>query len=141
VDLLAQEAWILSALDRPEEALAVAQAASLSPADPGTGQEGFAVREVCGIQMQLGHYAAAVAACERSAAIDDWWADQATLAAAYAQLGDTTRAAAAKAALLKLKPDFTIEKLRSKFTGTPDALQRADTHVYDGMRKAGLPEQ
>jgi class 3 adenylate cyclase/TolB-like protein len=139
---LAEQAFILLNLDRPEEALAIAQHATETTARKGTGNEGYAHRLVCWATLLLGRYQDSVAACERSAANDSWWVDQAWLAAGYAQLGESAKSAAAKTALLAAKPGFTIEKYKESLPpGTPDYRQRVETHLYAGLLKAGLPEK
>ena len=57
------------------------------------------------------------------------------LAACYAQLGRMDDAAATVARVLRLKPDFSVSKLRRAGWGTVES-----EHVKNGMRKAGLPE-
>jgi hypothetical protein len=96
---------------------------------------------VCDTQLLLGHYGEAVAACEKSAARDNWWVDHMWLAAGYAQLGDSTRAAAEAAILLKMKPDLTIARLQAMHVGSPANLQRTESTVFAGLRKAGVPER
>ncbi|HEX7271140.1 MAG TPA: hypothetical protein VF420_03205 [Casimicrobiaceae bacterium] len=61
------------------------------------------------------------------------------LTAGYAQLGDSDKAAAARAALLGKKPTFTIEKYKVVDFGTPGYHERAEAHLYAGLRKAGIP--
>ena len=106
-----------------------------------TGQEGFSHRAAGFTNLLVGRYAAAVAACEKSAANDDWWVDQMCLTAGYAQLENSAKAAAAKAMLLAKKPTLTIEKLKANDPGTPGYHERVEAHLYAGLRKAGIPEQ
>ena len=136
-----QHGWLLLLLNRPEEALAVGERAIAMSHSSGSGQEGFAHRTICQANLLLGRYDAAVAACEKSAANDDWWLDQMYLTAGYAQLGNAVKAAAAKAALLAKKPTFTIEKFKATDPGIPGYQERAEAHFYAGLRKAGIPEQ
>jgi tetratricopeptide (TPR) repeat protein len=141
VSFLAQRSWILQSMDRLDEALEVAERASAIPPDISTGQEGFAIRMVCSIQLLRGQYKEAVSACDKSAAVDNWWVDHMWLAAAYAQLGDSARAAAETATLLKLKPDLTIEHLEKTHVGNAANLQRTKDQIFAGLRKAGVPER
>jgi hypothetical protein len=63
------------------------------------------------------------------------------LTAAYAQTGDSARAAAAKAQLMKRAPDFTISRLEAKrFSNHPVWVEEIRTHFITGLRKAGVPE-
>jgi TolB-like protein len=59
----------------------------------------------------------------------------ARLAACYSHLGLMEEAAAAAAQVLRLKPDFSIAKLRRAGWGPIES-----EHIREGMRKAGLPE-
>ena len=95
----------------------------------------------CISNLLVGRYAAAVAACEKSAANDDWWVDQMYLTAGYAQLGNLAKAAAAKALLISKKPTFTVEKYKASDVGTTGYHERVDAHLYAGLRKADIPER
>ena len=98
---------------------------------------------VCLSGLLLGRYEGAVTACEQAAANDSWWTDQVYLAAVYAQLRDSAKSAAAKAALFSERPGFTIEKLKTTMNwgGAPGYRQRLETHLYAGLRTAGIPEK
>jgi adenylate cyclase len=61
------------------------------------------------------------------------------LAATYAQLGDIEKARAEAAEALRIEPQYTIEGTQARlnaFKRTEDA-----EHLFDGLRKAGLPEK
>jgi adenylate cyclase len=60
------------------------------------------------------------------------------LAAAYAQLGQLADARAEAAEVLRIEPAFTIEKW--KCTAVYRRPEDAE-HLFDGLRKAGLPER
>jgi hypothetical protein len=55
---------------------------------------------------------------------------------------DMIKAGVAKAELLKQQPRFTIGKLRGADSahGSPAFSKRAETHLYPGLRKAGILE-
>ena len=60
------------------------------------------------------------------------------LAAAYGQAGQLDSAREEAAAVLQIQPDYTIQGMArhfSPFSRTEDA-----EHLFDGLRKAGLPE-
>jgi adenylate cyclase len=57
------------------------------------------------------------------------------LAGCYAQLGRMNEATEAASEALRLRPDFTLAKVRLREVDTVEA-----EHIKDGMRKAGLPE-
>jgi adenylate cyclase len=61
------------------------------------------------------------------------------LAATYAQLGKLEEARAQAAEVLRIEPKWTIEGTQARhapFKRTDDA-----EHLFDGLRKAGLPER
>lgn len=86
----------------------------------------------------LGRYAEAVPPLRESALqmpnlrITHLW-----LAAAYAQLGQLVEARAAAADVLRIEPGFTID--RWKRTAVYKRPEDAE-HLFDGLRKAALPE-
>ena len=60
------------------------------------------------------------------------------LAAAYAQVGQLEDAREEAAAVLEIQPDYTIQGMAkhfSPFRRTEDA-----EHLFEGLRKAGLPD-
>lgn len=139
---VANQASMLLAADRLDEALLLAEQAS-SMKVYFAWEEGFAPRMVGYCNLMLGRYNEAVRACEKAAASrDNWWMDQAWLAAGLAMQGDLARAASAKATLIKLQPEFTIERFKAVDALTRSALylQRAETHLYCGLRKLGIAD-
>ena len=95
----------------------------------------------CHAHIHLGQYKEGLSDCERAVADNnDYWV-YLDLTAAYAQTGDMTRAAAAKAQLMKRVPDFTISRLEAKqFSNNPVWNEEIRTHFIPGLRKAGVPE-
>jgi hypothetical protein len=66
------------------------------------------------------------------------------LAAALAQLGRTDEAHSAAEAGLALNPAFTIARARAAWTAIsddPTFLAQLRDEIFEGLRKAGLPEQ
>jgi adenylate cyclase len=60
------------------------------------------------------------------------------LAACYAQLGQLAEARVEAAEVLRIEPGFTIEKWRcTEVYKSPEDAE----HLFDGLRKAGLPEK
>ena len=57
------------------------------------------------------------------------------LAGCYAQLGRMNEATEAAADALRLRPDFSLAKVRLREVDTAEA-----EHIKDGMRRAGMPE-
>jgi len=96
----------------------------------------------CRAYQALGRYDDAIAACEKSVAGDDWWLVHAYLVAAYAQKGETAKAEAEKMILFKQQPGVTIADLKAmRLSNEPAFLQQTETHLYAGLRKAGIPEK
>ena len=62
------------------------------------------------------------------------------LAAALSHLGRLEEAKAAAAAGLALDPTFTIARMRAGAVTDNPAYLAGREHIYDGMRKAGVPE-
>jgi adenylate cyclase len=132
-------AWLMSMSGRLAEALTLLeQAVAMDP--PG----GWTVmRYRCEAYLLLGQYEPAIAACEKAKGLsrEDWLVDS-FLAAAYAHKGDTARAAAAKAEVLRRVPGYTIAMLKSRgYSLNPDYIRLAEEQWYSGLRKAGFPEQ
>jgi TolB-like protein len=120
---------LLAVLGRPEEGIdRIREAMRLNPYHP----EWYWVD--LGIVLYIARrYADAVEAYGHRTRPGSWVL--ARLAACYAQMGRMEEAAAAAAEVRKLRPDFSLAKLRR--TG----WNAADTeHILEGMRKAGLPE-
>jgi tetratricopeptide (TPR) repeat protein len=102
---------------------------------------GWAALQRCRAYMALGRYDEAVPACEQQVALDDWWLSHVYLLAAYAQRADTTKTAAERAALLKLRPGFSIADFKAqRFSDDPAFWKQTERHVLAGLRSAGIPE-
>ena len=131
---ISNQAWLLTLSGHPERALAlVDEATALSFAE---------FRTACHAHLLLGQYKQVITTCERAKGrtAGDLWIDL-WLAAAYAYDGDTAKAAAAKADVLREIPDLTIAGIKAKgFSVNPDYLRQAEEHWYSGLRKAGFPE-
>ena len=131
-------AWIMISMGRPADALIAAQhAAAIDP--PGGGDPQLLT---CKSYLYLGRYEDAVSACEKSAGLNNSWVDQVYLTAAYAQKGEVGKAKIAKEELLKLQPNYTIERYRQTwYSGTPAFFDLVEKHLAAGLRKAGIPEK
>jgi len=110
--------------------------------DPQTKESlGWAALQRCRAYMALGRYDDAVPACETQVALDDWWLSHVYLLAAYVQKADTAKTVAEKAALLKLRPGFSIADFKAqRFSDDPAFWQQTEKHVLAGLRRAGIPE-
>jgi class 3 adenylate cyclase len=109
----------------------------------GAGIANFAQSTACESYVLLGQAEQAVAMCEKAAARTtggDYV--QQHLVAAYANHGDTAKAAAAKAELLRIKPGLTVAQVRAYDEPShPEYAKLAEKYHYEGLRKAGIPEQ
>jgi len=131
-------AWIMVHAGRPDEALLWMDKASA--VDPDA--TGLAILMRCRAYQALGRYDDAIAACEKSVVGEDYWIPHAYLVAAYAQKGETAKAEAEKMILLKQQPGMTIADLKAlRLSNEPAYLQQTETHLYAGLRKAGIPER
>jgi tetratricopeptide (TPR) repeat protein len=131
-------AWIMVHTGRPAEALLWMDKASAI--DPNA--TGLAILMRCRAYQALGRYDEAIAACEKSVVGEDYWIPHAYLAAAYAQKNQIAQAEAEKTILLKQQPGITIADLKAlRLSNEPAYLEQTETHLYAGLRKAGIPEQ
>ena len=107
------------------------QAMKLSPRDPEMGRWHWIKGRTFNF---MGRYQDAIR--EIQAALDNGysaWAVYSHLAVAYAFLGRQSEAEAAVVQARKLNPKFTIKWFRARIDD-PEA-------IYEGLRKAGLPEE
>jgi tetratricopeptide (TPR) repeat protein len=97
----------------------------------------------CDAFLRLGRYDDAIAACSQAEAQNDSWEVHLLLVAAFAQKGEAARAADEKTMLLKLRPGYTIAEFKAlnQKINNPIYLQQTETHLFAGLRKAGIPEQ
>ena len=96
----------------------------------------------CRAYLVLGRYDDAIAACEKAVALDDWWLGHAFLVAAYAQKDEAAKAEAEKTLLLRQLPAMTIADLKAqRLSNDPAYLEQNETHLYAGLRKAGIAEK
>ena len=126
-------------LGRAEETEAdIAAALRLSPKDPLVGawlaRDGLA-------KLHLGRDEAAIPALQRAAAVNPLFDfPHLYLACAYARLGREAEARASLARFLRLRPGYTIARYRTLTSGDPTFLAQRE-RIYDGLRRAGLPER
>jgi adenylate cyclase len=101
-----------------------------------------AMRIACLAHLLLGQAEQAIGDCEKASALTDSWDVALLLAAAYANHGDMAKAAAARARALRVSPGFTIARARVLDEPPhPEYLKLAEKYWYEGLRKAGFPEQ
>jgi adenylate cyclase len=133
-----ERAWIMVHTGHPAEAMQLLdKAIALDP-----NVTGLPILMRCRAYQALGRYDEAIAACEKAVVGEDYWIPHAYLVAAYAHKGETAKAEAEKMILLKQQPGMTIADLKAlRLSNEPAYLQQTETHIYAGLRKAGIPER
>ena len=136
---LGDRGLLLLLTGRSQEALPLLdQAIALDPRNPDVPSY---VRLKCASYLLIGSYNEAIAACERSLALEDDWLAHMDLVAAYAQKGDMAKTVLAKAALLQGQPQMSLAYVKAlRLSDNSIFLQQLEDHVYPGLRKAGIPE-
>ena len=129
-DLLILIAWYLPQLGQPDRAVELAEKAlGLNPNYPYWYNQGFRYVYFFGRQFDKSlHYAKLVT--------DPFATDHAYLAAAIAMTGDMEGAKTAAAEVIRLDPNWAVEKYASDGGGYPED---AATLFIDAARKAGVP--
>lgn len=124
---------------RAEEAFVPLQTAiRLSPRDPLLNIWYWII---CHAYTHLGQDDAAIEWCRRSVAIGPFWISYVDLASAYAWTGRKDEAQAAVAELLKLMPNYTVDRwAHERWSSNPVFLAQYQ-RIIEGLRKAGLPEK
>jgi hypothetical protein len=90
----------------------------------------------------LGQFDNAVSSCEKAAGTNADWFITSYLTAAYANRGDLAKAKAARDALLRTVPGYTIAQIRAKhYSDVPEYVKQAEANWYSGLRRAGIPER
>ena len=137
---ITQRAELMFFMGRTMEALAlVDQALALEPS--GVIGISWPLDIRCRASMALGRYDDAIAACEKSVGELDWWMPHLYLVAAYTQNAETAKAGAEKAKLLRLRPGASIADFKDLgLSNDPVFLKQTETHLYAGLRKAGIQE-
>jgi TolB-like protein/tetratricopeptide (TPR) repeat protein len=127
---MAHRGYALAIVSRAEEGIGLIRyAMRLNPFHPDWYWGNLAIA-----QYTARHYEEALDAYRQSgrrAAF--WWI--AWMAACYAQLGRLDEARERAAEVLRLKPDFHLSSEGLLYKSSADA-----EHLFEGMRKAGLPE-
>jgi len=130
-------AWLMNMMGRPAEALLFAEKALALDRS-----QGWALRVECEAYLLLGQSDNAIASCERASGLSVDFIHDSFLAAAYANAGDLEHARAALRSMLSIVPGYTIAQLKAKrYSDHPEYQKTAELYWYDGLRKAGLPEQ
>ena len=124
---------------RAEEAFVPLQTAiRLSPRDPLLNIWYFII---CHANTHLGRDDAAIEWCRRSVAIGPFWISYVDLASAYAWTGRKDEAQAAVAELLKLMPNYTVDRWAHEGWSSNPVFLAQYQRIIEGLRKAGLPEK
>jgi adenylate cyclase len=135
-----ERALVMTYSGHPEDALV--QLDKAAAADPRQSNDGSLLRGRCRAHLVLGHYDEAISSCERAAPLENYWITYMFLTAAYAAKDQMAKASSAKSQLLKFQPGFTIARFKTMgLSDNPVYWQQAETHIFAGLRKAGIPEQ
>jgi len=124
---------------KAEEAFApLLTAVRLSPRDPLLNNWYF---NICHPYSHLGQDDSAIEWCRRSVAVSPFWISYVDLASAYAWTGRNAEARAAVTELLKLMPNYTVDRwMHAGFSDNPVFLSQYQ-RITEGLRKAGLQEK
>ena len=110
----------------------------LSPRDPLLNIWYFIIFHA---YTHLGQDDAAIEWCRRSVAIGPFWISYVDLASAYAWTGRKDEAQAAVAELLKLMPNYTVDRWAQEGWSSHPVFLAQYQRIIEGLRKAGLPEK
>jgi adenylate cyclase len=136
---LADAAWETILDGEPDQGVAFLDQASAID----RSVDGATSRVACIVEVYRANYTIAAPFCEKAALLAGWWVEYLYLTAAYAQSGEVQKAAASKAELLRLRPDFSIGRYRAmvtRFSDNPVYLRLTQEWVLAGLHKAGVPE-
>lgn len=124
---------------RSEEAFAPLETAiHLSPRDPLLNIWYFYMGHA---YSHLAEDDKAIEWCGRSVAVSPFWIAYVDLASAYAWTGRNAQAHSAVTELLKLMPNYTVDRWEHEgFSNNPVFLTQY-RRIAEGLRKAGLPEK
>ena len=137
-----ERANIMNQLGRPADALPLIDRALDMDKTHGSDVV-FTALTACTSYLLLGQAERAVAMCEKAAAGSSGSPRlQARLIAAYADHGDLGKASAAKVELLRMMPGYTVAQAKAfDQPSHPEYAKLAEKYYYEGLRKAGIPEQ
>ena len=92
--------------------------------------------------MALGRYDEAIAACEKSASLYDWWLPHFYLVAAYTHKGDSRQGRGGKGKAAETAARYFDRGLQgAQAIERPAFWQQTEEHVFADLRKAGIPEK
>jgi len=130
-------AWLMNLTGRPDEALTlIDRALAMHP-----NNIGWTLRTACEAHLLSGQAEEAIATCEKAMGTNPYWYIHLFLAAAYANHGDVSKAAATAAYVLRTVPNYTISQMRAKpYSDNPEYIKLADKFLYTGLRTAGIPD-
>ena len=118
----------------------VEQAIALEPSN--SVAIGWPMHTRCRACLALDRYDEAIAACEKSAFLHDWWMPHLYLVAAYTHQGQVEKAAAEKMKVLRQRPDISIADFKAlRLSDNPAFLQSTESHLFAELRKAGIPDR
>ena len=138
--LLSDAAWETLLDGEPDKGIAFLEQARAI--DPNVGLS--IAWTTCFLEVYRANYSIAAPSCEKTVLLyPGWWLEYAFLTAALAQSNNAQKAAQSKAALLKLKPDFSIRgysPILMRLSADPEYRHFTEERLLAGLRKAGVPE-
>jgi class 3 adenylate cyclase/TolB-like protein/tetratricopeptide (TPR) repeat protein len=139
--IFSQRAETMLLMGRPPEALAlVDKALSLEAAN--TVATAWPLHTRCRTYVALGRYDEAIAACEKSAFLHEWWMPHLYLVAAYTHEGEAAKASAEKTKVLQQRPAISFSDFNAlRLSDSPSFVQQIDEKLFPELRKAGIPER
>ena len=139
-EIVSHRAEMMLFTGQPTEALALADKA-LAMESANTVATAWPLHTRCRTYVGLGRYGEAIAACEKSAFLHDWWIPHLYLVAAYTHEGAVDKAGAEKIKALQQRPKASIAELKAlHLSDNPVFLQQIEANLFSELRKAGIAE-
>lgn len=140
-EAVSHRAEMMLLIGQPAEALALVDKA-LAMESANTVATAWPLHTRCRTYVGLGRHGEAIAACEKSAFLHDWWMPHLYLVAAYTHKGEAAKAAAEKAIVLQQRPGVSVaDFIGLHLSNNPTFLQQTESGLFAELRKAGIPEK
>jgi class 3 adenylate cyclase/TolB-like protein/tetratricopeptide (TPR) repeat protein len=139
--IFSHRAEMMLLMGRPTDALAlVDKALALEAAN--TVATAWPLHTRCRTYVGLGRYDEAIAPCEKSAFLHEWWMPHLYLVAVYTHQGETAKAEAEKAKVLQQRPGISLADFNGlRLSDNSSFLQQIESKLFGELRRAGIPER